>query len=248
MKQHEAVIEALKASGGLATLGQLYQTVLKIPDCKWGTKTPFASIRRIVQTYPEFFKVRPGLWALTSERERLLKELGISLESPTTTNADFNHSYYQGLIAQIGNLEGYETFVPNQDKNKFFLRHKLSDIASLAEYHAFTYESLVRQAKTIDVTWFNQRRMPKAFFEVEHSTDIQNSLRKFVAFQDFRMDFYIVADSARCKEFEAKRSYEAFTAVRDEVKFVDYETISEMHSRISASVASRKFLGLLRTQ
>jgi len=39
MKQHEAVLLAMKQNGGYATLGQLYQTAIKIPDCKWGTKT-----------------------------------------------------------------------------------------------------------------------------------------------------------------------------------------------------------------
>ena len=61
MKQHEAVIQTLERLGGKATLAQLYREVMKIDDCKWGTKTPFASIRRIVQTRSEIFKVRPGL-------------------------------------------------------------------------------------------------------------------------------------------------------------------------------------------
>lgn len=66
MKQHEAVIQTLEKLGGQATLGQLYQEVMKIKDCEWKTKTPFASIRRIVQVNTEIFKVRPGLWALVS--------------------------------------------------------------------------------------------------------------------------------------------------------------------------------------
>ena len=49
MKQYEAVIETLKRLGGCATFGQLNQEVFKIEDCTWNTKTPFASIRRIVQ-------------------------------------------------------------------------------------------------------------------------------------------------------------------------------------------------------
>ena len=36
MKQYEAVIEALKQNGGYATLGQLYQDTLKIPN--WNGK------------------------------------------------------------------------------------------------------------------------------------------------------------------------------------------------------------------
>jgi len=37
MKQYEAVIEALKQNGGYATLGQLYQDALKVPNCDWKT-------------------------------------------------------------------------------------------------------------------------------------------------------------------------------------------------------------------
>jgi len=39
----------LERLDGIATFGQLNQEVFKIKDCEWKTKTPFASIRRIVQ-------------------------------------------------------------------------------------------------------------------------------------------------------------------------------------------------------
>jgi hypothetical protein len=57
MKQHEAVIIALEKLGGQATLADLYRETMKVEGCKWETKTPFASIRRIVQQRPEIFKV-----------------------------------------------------------------------------------------------------------------------------------------------------------------------------------------------
>ncbi len=82
MKQHEAVIQAMEENDGYATLGYLYQTVLKIPGCEWKTKTPFASIRRIVQQNPNFFKIKPGLWALTAKRESVLERF--ALEKNTT--------------------------------------------------------------------------------------------------------------------------------------------------------------------
>ena len=66
MKQHEAVIIALERLGGQATLANLYSETMKVENCTWTTKTPFANIRRIVQERPEIFKVRPGLWALKS--------------------------------------------------------------------------------------------------------------------------------------------------------------------------------------
>ena len=61
MKQHEAVIKVMENNGGFSTLGFLYQNVLKIPDVEWKTKTPFASMRRIVQDERFFFKIKPGL-------------------------------------------------------------------------------------------------------------------------------------------------------------------------------------------
>src|SRR5437868_9440071 len=106
----------MRENGGYATLGQLYRAATKIEGCRWGTKTPFASIRRIVQIYPNhFFRIRPGLWALASERERVLAAL--SLEGSPRRAEEFDHSYYQGLLVEIGNLKKYETFVPHQDKN-----------------------------------------------------------------------------------------------------------------------------------
>lgn len=245
MKQHEAVIQAMRENGGYATLGHLYQTAAKIPGSLWGTKTPFASIRRIVQVYPEhFFKIRPGLWALTAERERVLKLLNLSGKPSTEKVEQFNHSYYQGLLLQIGNLRRYETFVPNQDKNKSFLAGKLSDVSTLKEFPNFTYDHLLNRAKTVDVTWFNERGFPYAFFEVEHSTDMRNSLQKFVQFQDFRVKFRIVADAARRREFERWRGDSNFAPIRSEVEFLDYEKLSDWHSTTAKIVALNEVINI----
>ncbi len=235
MKQHEAVMQAMRENGGYATLGHLYRTATKIDGSHWGTKTPFASIRRIVQIYEkDFFKIRPGLWALTSERETVLKQLSLDANARPLHSEEFNHSYYQGLLIEIGNLKNYQTFIPRQDKNKQFLKRKLADISTLQEFHPFTYDTLLRRARTVDVSWFNERKLPNSFFEVEHSTDIQNSLLKFRDFEDFRIKFYIVADNARRREFNDKIARTAFAPVRSEVKFLEYETLSDWHTKVSA--------------
>jgi hypothetical protein len=246
MKQHEAVIQAMQENGGYATLGHLYRTATRIPGSRWGTKTPFASVRRIVQEHPAFFKIKPGLWALESEREQIARRLALTEDAPESKAKaeEFSHSYYQGLIVEIGNLESYETFIPSQDKNKRFLARKLSEVASLPKFYEFTYEHLLRRGRTVDVTWFNERKLPNSFFEVEHSTDIQNSLLKFVEFQDFKIRFFIVADRARLGEFKSKLAYNAFAPIRSEVNFIDYESLSDLHSKVSARVAARQTANL----
>ncbi|MBP6210282.1 MAG: hypothetical protein KA473_12675 [Anaerolineales bacterium] len=234
MKQHEAVILAMKQNGGYATLGQLYQTAPKIPDSNWsGTKNPFANIRRIVQQYDDFFKIRPGLWALTSEKERVLRLF--SGEETKNKEREYSHYFYQGLVAEIGNLQGFQTYVPPQDRNKPFAEQKLGSVTTVSEFYEFTYSYVLRRAKTIDVTWFNDRKYPSSVFEIEHSTDIQNSLLKFVELQDFRAKFFIVADAKRKAEFDSKISFYAFSTIKPFVKFWDYDSVLDIHAKVAAS-------------
>ncbi|HEY84598.1 MAG TPA: hypothetical protein G4N96_05760 [Chloroflexi bacterium] len=231
MKQYEAVIKVMEENGGFATLGYLNQHTLKIPGVTWRTKTPYASIRRIVQDERFFFKIRPGLWALKSHRDEVLRQFSLDEDSSSREREEFDHSYYQGLLVEIGNLEGFQTFVPYQDKNKAYLSKSLFKYTTLERFYDFSYEHIVKRAITIDVTWFNERSLPKSFFEVEHTTAIQNSLLKFLDLQDFYVDFHIVAHHNRYKEFESKIAYTAFGAIRERVKFIDYDGLSLYHSR-----------------
>jgi len=222
MKQHEAVIRTLENLGGKATLAQLYREVMKIEDCNWGTKTPFASIRRIVQTRPEIFKVRPGFWALESHR----KTLGLERSREASREMqEETHVYYQGILINLGNLKGYQTYSPQQDKNKVFIDRPLREIRTLQEIPLFSHNALVRRSETVDVIWFNERSMPNSLFEIEYSTEIQNSLGKFCDLQDFYVRMFIVADKKRRGEFEQKLKFKSFEDVVDRVKFIDYESV-----------------------
>jgi hypothetical protein len=238
MKQHEAVILAMQQLGGYASLGQLYQLVPTIPDCAWRTKTPFASIRRIVQTHPEFFRVRPGVWGLTSQKGKILTLF--SQEGGRGRPREYSHYFFQGLVAEIGNLEGFHTFIPSQDKNKPFGKSRLGDIATLQRLDDFTYKDVLRHALTIDVCWINPRRFPHSFFEIEHSTDFSGALLKFLEFQDFRVNFYVVADRHRKREFESKIALGAFVPIKPFVKYWDYDSVSDLHAKLSASALAQK--------
>ncbi|MCD7714679.1 MAG: hypothetical protein LUI08_07140 [Prevotella sp.] len=236
MKQNEAVIETMKRLGGVATLGQLNQEVFKIKECEWHTKTPFASIRRIVQLDKNIYKIRPGLYGLVSQKKEL-EDKGYVLETDKNTNSNeinvFNHSYYQGLLLQLGNMKGLNTYVPKQDKNRMFLQSKLDDFSTIKTLPGYTYPDLVKRSATIDVIWFNRRNMPHSFFEIEHTTDIQNSLLKFNDLQDFHVKMLIVADKKRKPEFINKLHYSSFydLAKEDRVKFLDYNTLSKLYEK-----------------
>jgi len=230
MKQYEAVIKVMEENGGFATLGHLYQNVLKVKGCEWKTKTPFASMRRIVQDDRLFFKIKPGLWALNSYKDRLPFDVYPRDEINKIEKDKLDHSYYQGLLVEIGNLKNFETFVPYQDKNKSYLGKILNDVTSIKKFYEFSYDFIIKKAQTIDVSWFNMRKMPVCFFEIEYSTNIQNSLLKFNELQDFNSKFFIIADNIRKKEFEDKISLSAFKEIMKRVNFMDFTSLSEWHS------------------
>jgi hypothetical protein len=235
MKQYEAVRQALEKLGGVATLGQLNQETMKIKSCEWKTKTPFASIRRIVQLDKNIYKIKPGLYGLLKCKKEI-EARGIISETSVNKNSnqvvEFNHSYYQGLLLTVGNLKGLKTFIPNQDKNKKFINKPLGDIRTLNSLPEYSYPNLIQRSSTIDVIWFNERKMPHSFFEVEYSTDIQNSLLKFNDLQDFSSRMIIVADVSRKNEYENKIRYTSFKDISDRVKFLDYESLSKQYERI----------------
>lgn len=216
-------------NGGFATLAYLYQ---QVDTSAWKTKTPHASIRRIVQDERFFFKIRPGLWALNEKRNEVAELFGLN-DTPRQRQLS-EHYYYQGLAVEIGNLKGFTTYIPAQDKNKKFLTTTLCSIAKTYEIPIFTYPHIIRKIKSVDVIWFNTRMMPDALFEIEISTDFNNSLIKFSELQDFRCRFFIVSASERREEFEGKLSAPAFLPIKNYVKFLDFNALVEYYTKISA--------------
>lgn len=236
--QAQQVIDTLRKIGGYATLGDLYHLV----DTKsWATKTPNESIRRIVQQSGEIFKIQPGLWALEECREEVMRKFDIEPQEEKSVER-FTHGYYQGLIIEIGNMKHYTTYVPAQDQNRKFIETPLKDICSTIHIPAFSYKELTDRARTVDVIWFNERNMPDTFFEVEHSTDIQNSITKFCDLQDFNSRFLIVAPQNRKEQFDKVISRTAFKDVKKRVSFSSYESIYRQYELMCKARASDEFI------
>lgn len=237
MTQAQAVIETIDMLGGIATLNQINQHIFEITDCQWRTKTPFASVRRIVQQTAGIYKIKPGLYALETHRQAL-ENNGILVQNEHNQDSEiiknFNHAYYQGLLLEMGKMRHLDTFVPDQDKHKQFLNQaQLGDLRTFQELPEYSFPQLVKRSSTIDVIWFNDRHMPHSFFEIEHSTDIQNSLLKFNDLQDFSARMVIVADEKRHHEFIVKMGYAAFKELLQNrrVDFLSYESLDKQYNQ-----------------
>ena len=103
----------------------------------------------------------------------------------------------------------------------------------MSEIYKFSYEDIIRKAKTIDAIWFNERNLPNSFYEVEHSTDFKNSLNKFYELQDFNARMFIVVDKMRQREYESVLRASIYEQIAQKVKFASYEDISMQLERES---------------
>lgn len=166
-------------------------------------------------------------------REKVLEKFKID-EGNRESEEQFTHGYYQGLLVEIGKFRKRMTYIPSQDKNRMFLDKHLSEVADTYTLPLFTYDSLLRKARTVDVIWFNERQMPSDFYEVEHTTDIKNSLSKFYELQDFFSKFYIVANICRKEEFNDKISVSMYGSIKSRVQFLDYERVVAMHANLKS--------------
>ncbi len=95
MKQYEAVIETLEKLWWIATLWKINHHIFEIKNCEWKTKTPFASVRRIVQLNNDIYKIKPWLYGLKKYKKHNESRWFIENNKNSKVLEEFNHSYYQ---------------------------------------------------------------------------------------------------------------------------------------------------------
>ena len=233
--QWKQVVSALDELGGIATLSQLNRHLLAPGGdaTKWETKTPEATIRRIVRNTPGYIHVlKPGLYCLRSLAATLEKDYVLPQEGDVPPHVEeHNHWYYQGLLLEIGNARNYKTYVPSQDSNRTFGNQKLREVCDITKLPSFGYPDFMRRARTVDVIWFNRRDMPAAMFEVELSTDMLNSLTKFNELRDFYTQLRIVAPAHRKAHFEDRIRMDTLHEIRSRVRFVSTADLEEKYTR-----------------
>jgi len=192
---------------------------------KFSGLTPLNTIQERVQRDKRFTRIGFGVYALTEHLNKLPQII-----TPKTTGEKTNqrHAAVQGMIIEIGNMEGFDTYTP--DRGKVFANKELGNIATIKDFPVFTYNRIVRSIKFVDVAWFNGRGFPKKIFEVEDSTDFRGSLVKFAELQDFNTSFNLVASAERKTKYDREVSKTAFANIVSRCHFVNYADIEEYYN------------------
>ncbi len=229
------VVSTLRQLGGIATLSQLNRALLSPGGdaTDWKTKTPEATIRRIVRNTPDHIHpLKPGLYCLREFATKYEEQYSLSQEGDAPKKVEErNHWYYQGLLIEIGKARNYKTYIPAQDKNHTFGNQRLGDVCDITRLPNFGYQNFLRRARTVDVIWFNRRSMPEKMFEVEMSTDMLNSLTKFNELRDFYTQLKIVAPAPRRDHFSDRIEMDTFHEIRNRVKFMGIDELECKYAR-----------------
>lgn len=230
----EAIEQAIIQNGYIATLKEIYQIAPTLKQ--FNGLTPDRTINERVQRDKRFVKLKPGLYGLKNYLEKLPDEFNPKISKTQADEDKITHAYIQGMLLEIGNINGFKTFAP--DKSGRFTSKKLCDIMTLKEIPKFTYEHILQSTRFIDVIWFNDRNFPNSIFEVENSTNFRNSLVKFVELQDFTTSMIMIAPNEKSKinKYNQEIEKSAFAAIKDRVKFFNYDKIIGLYnSQIAAS-------------
>jgi len=158
--------------------------------------------------------------SMVEQEPKAISKLKIPLDLESLT-----HTKVQGLLVELGNMLGYDTYVA--DPSKEYGNTTLGGVVSLREVPTFTYPEVIEVAKDIDVIWFREK-YPEFCFEVEHTTNIRDGLLRLYQISPLRgIAFFIIGPSDIHVKFEKEVSRSPFKIIRDRYKFKSYKELLE---------------------
>ncbi len=221
----DAIEKVMLENGYYATLQLIYKEFQE--HRPFSGETPQHTIQERVQRDERFTRIGLGVYALTQYLDKLPRAIAPKTKREKVTQ---QHASIQGMIIEIGNMEGFDTHTP--DTNQIFANKKLGDIATLRIFPLFTYGKIIQAVKYVDVIWFNKRGFPEKIFEVEHSSDFRSSLVKFSELQDFNISFNLVAPAGRVTKYKREVAKAAFNNISDRCRFKNYSDIETYYNAL----------------
>jgi type II restriction enzyme len=153
------------------------------------------------------------------------------------TPVDLSHAGVQTLLAAVGNLKGYDVWVPAHDVRR--LEWSLAKPFNLRHSIPRGYSAVESILSEIDVVWVAKSRDAiQALFEVEHTTTIYSGLLRF---NDLLLSnpqlsrFSIVSNESRRAIFSRQLFRPTFqrSGLAEVTSFLEYSNVYDWHSRLS---------------
>lgn len=103
-----------------------------------------------------------------------------------------------GMLVELGNLLGFETYVA--DPKKKYNGRPLKELTTLEEPPE-EFKG-IKDIERVDVIWFNKFVPPSCFFEVEDGSNMRDALQRLFQAGHFNAKFFVVSPAANKPKFE----------------------------------------------
>ncbi len=244
----DLVVEALRDLGGEAHLRQINEQVAS--HAKTLTNPTWRdTIRRVVRQYNVFEPVPPD----RSGVYRLVERVAPAPQAQRldATDAEVNHSVAQGMLVALGNLYGYETFVPAPDQTtRRFQGEPLRNLVTVRDCGAVFPSRNLPRIRQIDVLWFagdDDGLYPAYAFEVEHTTRVKDGLDRLLKIPErYSARLFVVAPGDREERmFEQHIQQAPLSRYQGRFSFRRYEQLERLYNVAAQHGAARAEFGVL---
>jgi len=226
MTKVEAIEKVMKDNGGAASLEIIYDNICKYYPTAKDSREWEAGIRgvlyRELRNNRRFKKIGLSIYAVSDYQEE---------QKPRQSDKIRMHSYIEGICLELGNINGYLTYTA--DPSAMYRDNlRLCDFATIQEIPDFSYEEIIREAKYIDVIWFNRKGyvFPRRVFEVVDSVGtLSGAFNRSLQLKNFVTDFVIVAPEKHRVKFNQTIDLEVYLPQKERFTFVNYDEIMELY-------------------
>ncbi len=169
------------------------------------------------------------LWLLFNEADWYSEEdeteVVVVPEVPESLELVEPHWDIIAVLADLGNILGYDTYVADPSKNSPMLNKTLGEIATLEGVPPFTHQRYLDTVRNVDILWFYEE-FPTYGFEVEHSTGVTPGLLRLYQIRQFsNTKFFIIAPENVRSRFETEVSKDPFDKIKPRYNFRSYESL-----------------------
>ncbi|MDH5683783.1 MAG: hypothetical protein OEZ20_04905 [candidate division WOR-3 bacterium] len=225
----DVVRDALSELGGHGHLSEINKLVKEHPKTKTNP-TWQATIRRVVRQYKIFKPLGQGIYELSGE-----KPLKVNSQK-FTEKPDINHGIAQGMLATLGKIYGYETYVPPHDQTiRNYQGKLLRDFISVTDCADVFRGPNLRKIIEIDTLWFDEDDyglFPVYAFEIEETTRVKSGLDRLLKIpKRFPTQLFIIGPSEKEKDlYERYVNQTPFRDFKNKFLFRFYSELEKLYN------------------
>ncbi len=244
----DVVRNALLELGGQGHLSEINKIVGGNPKTKTkiaNNPTWQATIRRVVRQYKIFGPLGEGVY-------KLLEEVPVKAEPQEfTEEPEIDHGIAQGMLVTLGEIYGYETYVPPHDQTiRNFQGKELRDFVSVSDCTDIFRGPNLAKIREIDILWFAEDDyglFPVYAFEVEETTRVKSGLDRLLKIpRRFPTLFFIIGPSIKEKDlFSQYINQTPFRGFKDKFLFRLYKELEELYNSALIHNDRREQFGII---